>query len=196
MTTAGLLANPDRRRVFAALVLGSSTYAALAEATGLDPKVVTICLERMESAGFVARDGDHIVLIDEQITAEARARPTPTPGVALDGDAERQTVIRTFFRDGRLTHIPMQHKKRLVIFDVLAQRFEPGQIYSEARVNLELGKVHGDVAALRRGMVDNEFMERRDGMYWRAGGTFALDATSAGSSTETTSLTSTAPGEQ
>jgi hypothetical protein len=196
MTTAGLLANADRRRVFAALVLGSSTYAALAEATGLDPKVVTMCLERMESAGFVTRDGDHIVLIDEQITAEARARPTPTPGIAVDGDAERQTVIRTFFRDGRLTHIPMQHKKRLVIFDVLAQRFEPGQLYSEARVNLELGKVHGDVAALRRGMVDNEFMERRDGMYWRAGGTFALDSTSAASSTETTSPSSTAPGGQ
>ena len=129
----------------------------------------------MESAGFVTRDGDHIVLVEDQISAEARARPLPTPGVAVDGDTERQTVIRTFFRDGRLTQIPMQHKKRLVIFDVLAQRFEPGQLYSEARVNLELGKVHGDVAALRRGMVDNEFMERRDGMYWRAGGTFALE---------------------
>ena len=187
MTTAGLLANVDRRRVFAALVLGSSTYADLATATGLDPKVVTVCLERMESAGFITRDGDHIILVEEQIASEARARPTPTPGVALDGDAERQTVIRTFFRDGRLTHIPMQHKKRLVIFDVLAQRFEPGQLYSEDRVNLELGKVHGDVAALRRGMVDNEFMERRDGMYWRAGGTFTLGVTSASSTT---------PGEQ
>jgi hypothetical protein len=33
-------------------------------------------------------------------------------------------------------------------------------------------------------------------MYWRAGGTFALDSTSEASSTEVTSLSSAAPGGQ
>lgn len=176
MSTAGLLADPERRRVFAALVLGASTYSALAEATGLEGKVVTICLERMESAGFVTRDGDHIELVADPIMEEARRRAAPTPGVPVDGDSERQSVIRTFFRDGRLTRIPAQHKKQLVIYDVLAQRFEPGVRYPEVEVNFELGKVHADVAALRRGMVDNMFLERADSEYWRAGGTFVPDA--------------------
>ena len=30
-------------------------------------------------------------------------------------------------------------------------------------------------AALRRYLVDEEFLERRQGFYWRAGGTFELD---------------------
>ncbi len=172
MSTAGMLANPDRRRVFAALVLGSSTYSAIANATGLDPKTVTVCLERMEAGGYVRRDGDRIELVDEPILAQARLRTAPTPGVPVDGDSERQSVIRTFFRDGRLVSIPVQHKKQLVIYDVLAQRFEPGVRYPEVEVNFELGKVFADVAALRRGMVDNLFLERADGEYWRAGGTF------------------------
>ncbi len=86
-------------------------------------------------------------------------------------------ALRPFFdRHGRLTQIPMQRAKRLVLLDVLAQRFEPGQLYSEARVNLILGQVHPDWAALRRYLVDEDFLGRRDGMYWRSGGTFDIEA--------------------
>ena len=35
-----------------------------------------------------------------------------------------------------------------------------------------LGRFHPDFAALRRYLVDEGFMERRGGFYWRAGGTF------------------------
>lgn len=42
-------------------------------------------------------------------------------------------------------------------------------------MNLLLGMAHPDVAALRRHLVDEGFLERRDGFYWRAGGTFAID---------------------
>ena len=38
-----------------------------------------------------------------------------------------------------------------------------------------LKAVHPDYAALRRYLVDEEFLHRRDGYYWRAGGTFAVD---------------------
>lgn len=79
--------------------------------------------------------------------------------VPVDGDSERQSVIRTFFRDARLVSIPVQHKKQLVILDVLAKRFEPGVRYLEVEVNFELAKVFADVAALRRGMVDNPFLD-------------------------------------
>jgi hypothetical protein len=38
-------------------------------------------------------------------------------------------------------------------------------------VNLMLGKWHADTAALRRYLVDEGFLDRADGVYWRAGGT-------------------------
>ena len=75
-----------------------------------------------------------------------------------------------FVVGGRLQSIPMAHSKRLVILDWLAQMFEPGRHYSEAQVNLILGQRHADTAALRRYLVDELFLSREAGEYWRSGG--------------------------
>ena len=91
------------------------------------------------------------------------------------GGAEQAAVLRAFFRDGRLTALPTMRKKRLVVLDLLARRFEPGQLYSEAHVNLILGLVHTDTAVLRRALVDEDFLGRRDGFYWRTGGTVDVE---------------------
>ena len=71
---------------------------------------------------------------------------------------------------GRLTTIPTKHSKLLVVLDHLAQEFEPGRRYPEPEVNDILGRLHPDHAALRRYLVENQFMARKDGVYWRSGG--------------------------
>lgn len=88
-----------------------------------------------------------------------------------DQPAAWQPVLRAFVTDGRLTALPTKHAKRMIILDWLAQSFEPGVTYSEASVNLILGQRHADTAALRRYLVDEGFLDRADGRYWRAGGT-------------------------
>ena len=50
-----------------------------------------------------------------------------------------------------------------MVLDWLAQEFEPGRRYSEAMVNLILGQRHPDTAALRRYLVDDEFLRARGG---------------------------------
>ena len=57
----------------------------------------------------------------------------------------------------------------------VAGQFEPGRTFPEEEVNRILARFHPDVAALRRYLVDEEFLERREGSYWRAGGTFHVD---------------------
>jgi hypothetical protein len=92
-----------------------------------------------------------------------------------DAAADRDRVLSAFMKDGKITQIPRQHAKRRVLLDVLAQRFEPGVQYTEREVNETLARFHPDTAALRRYLVDEEFMERDPtkgaGLYWRAGGT-------------------------
>ena len=73
--------------------------------------------------------------------------------------------------DGRLHTIPTKRAKKLVVLDHLAQRFEPGRVYSEAEVVAVLIEFHPDHAALRRYLVDEEFLAREEGRYWRTGGT-------------------------
>jgi hypothetical protein len=71
---------------------------------------------------------------------------------------------------GFLRGIPAKLSKRLILLDVLAQDFEPGERYMEPDVNDMLRRYHDDVAALRRYLVDYGFMSRDQGWYWRTGG--------------------------
>ena len=60
----GLLADPDRRRCFAALELGAVNAEQVAAATGLDPVRVTKALGRLVASGLVvsSRSGTMRVL--------------------------------------------------------------------------------------------------------------------------------------
>lgn len=88
------------------------------------------------------------------------------------GDQHRAKVPGTFVgADGRWARIPAKRSKRLVLLDVAAQEFEPGGTYPETEVNARLQAFHDDVAALRRHLVDEGFLDRREGRYWRTGGT-------------------------
>lgn len=89
-----------------------------------------------------------------------------------DALANRDAILRAFIgADGRLSSIPTKLTKRLIILDHIAQSFEPGVRYTEAEVNDVMHGFHADHAALRRYLVENEFLERGAGLYWRAGGT-------------------------
>ena len=82
-----------------------------------------------------------------------------------------QRVLASFLAaDGSLHTIPSKRAKLLVVLDHLAQRFEPGDRYPEAAVNDILRPFHPDVAALRRYLVENGFLGRDQGVYWRTGG--------------------------
>jgi hypothetical protein len=72
-------------------------------------------------------------------------------------------------RGGRLTSIPASHSKRMVVLDRIAQQFEPGRRYPEPAVNEAIVAFHPDYATLRRYLVDEGFLQREAGFYWRSG---------------------------
>ncbi|EWT00456.1 transcriptional regulator [Intrasporangium oryzae NRRL B-24470] len=91
-----------------------------------------------------------------------------------DALRDRDAVLRSFLdEDGSLRSIPTKIRKRLVVLDHLAQEFEPGERYDETAVNNRLRAFHPDIAAPRRYLVEEGFLDRADGFYWRAGGTVA-----------------------
>ncbi len=173
----GLLADHDRRLVFAALVLGASTHAEIVAATGLPVRDASKALNRLVGSTLVVEgDDDQHYLIDSAFPLAARAAAASRPAAPEDvGDvpADEAKVLRAFVREGRLLSIPAAWGKRRVVLEWLAQRFEPGKRYSEAMVNLSLGQVHADTAALRRYLVDDGFLSRDHGEYWRTGGRVA-----------------------
>jgi hypothetical protein len=175
----GLLAEEGRLKVVAAVVLGATTESEVAGATHLAPKTVRRAVDRLTRGGMLEAGPDgRLRVASERFREAARKaaadRPQSRPE-ELGATADQAQVLRNYLVDGRLTHIPAVRSKRLVVLDFLAGQFEPGRIYPEDQVNYLLGRFHADYAALRRYLVEEELVERREGFYWRSGGTFEVD---------------------
>jgi hypothetical protein len=170
-TIAGLLADPVRLKVVAALALGAATIEEVAAASDLSLKEVALAARRLSRAGLVSRNGHALALHADRFGAAARAAaeaaPAPEP---LSDDPAEDAVLSAFVRDARLVSIPAQHSKRLVVLRHLVRVFEPGVRYPEREVNALLAVWHPDVAALRRYLVDEGLLAREAGVYWRIGG--------------------------
>jgi hypothetical protein len=84
-------------------------------------------------------------------------------------DRDPATHLRhAFVRDGRLTSLPSRRRTLLLAACAfLADRFERGRRYPEREVNELLADDAPDVATLRRLLVDEGFLERDHGSYWR-----------------------------
>ncbi|GII55620.1 hypothetical protein Pth03_40090 [Planotetraspora thailandica] len=153
----GLLGQDDTLQVFAGLVLRPGDPPA--EVTGLKDEAAERALERLARAGLAVREGDGWRAEPEAFRSLLRAAPK-----------ERTTMLDTFLVDGRLASIPTKRAKRLVVLDYVAQVFEPGIRYPEKEVNVALRAFHDDYAALRRYLVEEEFLSRENNVYWRSGG--------------------------
>ncbi|SFE66455.1 DUF2087 domain-containing protein [Blastococcus tunisiensis] len=170
-TIAGLLADPARLKVVAALALGAGTIEEVAAASGLPLRDVALAARRLARGGLVHRDGHALALRTERFGAAARAAAeSAPPPERLSSDPAENAVLSTFVRDSRLVSIPAQRSKRLVVLEHLARVFEPGVRYPEREVNALLAAWHPDVAALRRYLVDEGLLTREAGVYWRSGG--------------------------
>jgi hypothetical protein len=175
----GLLAEEGRLKVVAAVVLGATTPTAVARAAGLDPKVVTKALDRLIRGGIVEATTDQGLRVAverfKDAAQQAAARRPQRRPEEFGATADQAGVLRNYLVDGKLTQVPAQRSKRLVVLDFLAGQFEPGRTYPEEQVNYILGRFHADYAALRRYLVEEELLERRDGFYWRTAGTVVVD---------------------
>jgi hypothetical protein len=170
-TLVGLLADPTRLKVVAALALGAGSLEEVAEASGLPLKDVALAARRLSRAGLVGRDGTALELHASRFAevARAAAEAAPPPERLSDDPAE-DAVLSAFVRDGRLVSIPAQQSKRRVVLEHLVRVFDPGVRYPEREVNALLSVWHADYAALRRYLVDEGLLSRDAGEYWRTGG--------------------------
>lgn len=160
----GLLADPRRSQVLAAVALGARTPSAVAAATGLPGKDVATALHRLAGLVVAADAGLEVAYGALRSLAEQAA---PDDGGDPSG-------LDPFVRGDRLVSLPAQPARRLaVLAHVAARALEEGVAYDETAVNARLapwcegGQV--DHAALRRYLVESGLVSRGGGTYRRGG---------------------------
>lgn len=164
------MSDEARRKTYAAIVLGAKTVKQVCVAAQLPEGKTMAAIERLISVGLLASEDDQLIVTDAFAAALERR-----DGEVSGANPAHMKQLKKFLRDGKLVSIPTARSKRLPVLDWLATMFEPADRYSEVRVNEILGKFHDDVAALRRYLVDEGFLTRDKGEYWRSGGTFEVD---------------------
>ncbi len=166
-----LTVDPVRLAVLGRSVVAAVDVVAAAAELRVPERDVVAALGKLRAVGLI---GDDLRLDRKALRQVAASLPRQAPiDPALIGEgwtAEEAEVLGRFFSGGRLTSIPGAHGKRLVVLERLAQEFAPGLRYAEPEVNFALQMYHPDYASLRRHLVDEGFLSRADGVYWRTGG--------------------------
>lgn len=170
----GLLADEQRLRVFGAVALGVGSVEEVRDATGLSAREVMAALAKLE-AGGVLRVVDDVWSVDRASLRRHAQEASPSSSHEEEGLEPRVAVVlRAFLRDGRLVSVPTMRAKRLVVLDHVAKVFELGVRYPEREVDALLRAFYDDYVTLRRYLVDEDFLSRSEGLYWRSGGSFDL----------------------
>lgn len=153
---------------------------ALARELGVSKRKVLGAVGRLREAGLLTADLRLDVDALREL-AEAMSEATDEEPDVREGlwSPEERKILGRFFRGRELTEIPAARSKRRVVLERIAQEFEPGVQYGEPEVNGIIHLFHPDKsstssypdhATLRRYLVDEGFLSRKENVYWRTGG--------------------------
>ncbi|MCA9544029.1 MAG: metalloregulator ArsR/SmtB family transcription factor [Myxococcales bacterium] len=155
------LADPTRLQILGLLAVRERSVAELAEAVAIKAPTASHHLARLKQLGLVAVRAEgttrHYSLDADALRALAQrtleGETLTSIGAEADLDAEDRRIVRGYLKDGRLSTIPSQRKKRAAVLRALAGRFEPDRVYDERQIDAILREWHDDVATLRRELV-------------------------------------------
>ena len=163
--------DPLRLAILGRAAVGPVDVDALAAELHEDARRVRREAGRLVEAGLLGRDWrlDRGALrrIAQALREEASADPVVLAG---PWSADEARVLAQYFSGSRLVSLPTGHGKRRLVLERLVQEFEPGLRYSEREVNSILQAFYPDHTTLRRYLVDEGFLTRAEGLYWRTGG--------------------------
>jgi DNA-binding transcriptional ArsR family regulator len=169
------LANESRLKIVGILANRECSVSDLADLLDLSEPTVSHHLSKLKDLDLVTMQADgnsHIYALNEEALIQLNKNvfspeQMATLVDAVDEQSWQDKVRDTFVINGRLGQIPARQKKRLVILQWLAAKFEPNRAYDESEVNEMIKPIHPDTATLRRDLVSWCFLRRDHGVYHR-----------------------------
>ncbi len=171
------LSDASRLQIVGLLAQRPHSVEEMAEVLGKSVSTVSHHLQMLTHVGLVsARAEGHYYIYSlntealRKMSQSLLAENLPRPPQAEEGDAFERKVLSSFTDpEGRITAIPAQEKKFLVILRYVLKAFEPGVRYTEKQVNEIILRYTEDTALIRRSFIEYHYMDRQGGggEYWR-----------------------------
>ncbi len=171
------LADGSRLLLVNALAERPHYVEELAQRLGLSPSTTSFHLRKLEEAGLVTKSQEQYYTVyalrPEQLGASLGELVHLAPSEAQAHKEQRrlkqyrEQVVRTFFHNGKLTQLPKQWKKRVIVAEEFLKDFLVGRDYSEKEVSDLIAARFSDYCTIRRILVDEGYMTRAAGVYKR-----------------------------
>ncbi|CAM4062034.1 metalloregulator ArsR/SmtB family transcription factor [Paenibacillus alkaliterrae] len=174
------LADATRIKMLIMLAEGELNGQLLAEKLGVTPATITHHATKLREASLINERRDkntiYFSLNDYFIKSNANAAEQLIYRNAgkergmdhMEESYERLkiAVIKNFFTaDGKLKHMPVQLKKKLIVLQHIVSRLTRGQRYTEKEINQFIKGFHDDFATIRREFIMHQLMFRENGIY-------------------------------
>jgi len=161
----------DESRLAIINLLSKKPYCVedLADELKLAVSTVSAHLKKMQQAGLVYPvkvQYYSMYHLKEEIMQKTLQELLPRHISTLDrAGVLRDKVLKTYFKDGKVERLPVQNKKRWIVYLEIIKLFKAGKDYSEQEINLIIQNVHEDYCLIRRELVDEGVLERANGIY-------------------------------
>ena len=169
-TLVGLLADPARMRVLAAVALGARTAAEISAAAGLSAKEVAKAVRKLSDGAVLVQAPDGWAVDYMALRAAAREMAAARESACAEEVEPGAEGLVPYVVGRRLVSLPSRQSRRgEVLSHIASTTFVPGQRYDERAVNeLLAGWCAGaavDHVTVRRYLVDLGLLVRGNGSY-------------------------------
>ncbi|MDR4937397.1 metalloregulator ArsR/SmtB family transcription factor [Rossellomorea marisflavi] len=172
------LGDPTRLKIIYLLSEGPLHVGAVAGKLGLTAPTISHHLSRLKDCNLVysRRDKNTIyyhlntkVLLHHGKVLQQFAEGMKGEERNMDQRVlEKQKVMNAFIgKDGKVSQLPAQQKKRLYLLEHWVEGLEIGRKYEEKEINAYIKQFHDDYATVRREFIIHQFMFRENSIYER-----------------------------
>ncbi|MHC8521621.1 DUF2087 domain-containing protein [Rossellomorea sp. H39__3] len=172
------LGDPTRLKIIYLLSEGPLHVGAVAGKLGLTAPTISHHLSRLKECNLVysRREKNTVyyhlnikVLLHHGKVLQQFAEGTKGEERNMDQRVkEKQKVLNAFIgKDGKVSQLPAQQKKRLYLLEHFVEALEVGRKYEEKEINEYIKRFHDDYATVRREFIIHQFMFRENSIYER-----------------------------
>lgn len=164
------LADESRLQIMALLKQKPHCVEDLAESLSLAESTVSAHLKKLQAAGLVYNRKQQyysVYYLKEEALQQKLDDLIPSVQAApQDAHAMlREKVLKAYFREGVCYRLPVQNKKRWIVYEEVIRLIEPGREYGEKELNAVITRIHEDYCLIRRELVEEGVLQRSSGIY-------------------------------